>query len=123
MKELIAITMTIFAIGLLTIYGLDVIFSNISQGFLPFNHMVRGLGLGVPALVFPLLSFFITKNLINTKLGILIIINGVLIIIGGIAVIVPDSTKTMKINTYVESMFLIAIGCLTIFAGTKKIRN
>lgn len=124
MNEKIAILMTVSGICLLITYGLDVLFSNISQGFLPFNHMVRGIGFGMPAIIFPLLSFLITRNLISKKLGVLLMVNGGLIMIGGIAVIIPTNVnQIIEAKTYVESLFLMATGSLTIFLGIKKLNN
>ncbi len=124
MKEKLAVLMTIFSICLLVTYGLDVLFSNISQGFLPFNHMIRGIGFGVPSIILPLFSFLLTKNLISKKLGILLIINGSLIILGGVAVVIPTKSNDniIEIRTYIESLFLIIIGSLTVFLGIKKIK-
>ena len=32
------------------------------QGFLDMDHMTRGLGLGGPAMVLPLIAYFISRN-------------------------------------------------------------
>ena len=85
-----ALIITGIAIALLTIYGIDVAvgYSNDSgEGFIPFDHKTRGMGLGLPALVLPIIAYFISRKDPSKGLGIMIIISGVLIIIGGIVVI------------------------------------
>ena len=85
-----ALIITGIAIALLTIYGIDVAvgYSNDSgEGFIPFDHKTRGMGLGLPALVLPIIAYFISRKDSSKGLGIMIIVSGVLIIIGGIVVI------------------------------------
>ena len=48
------------SIILLSVYGADVAVLHLSDdkvGFLPFDHMIRGIGLGMPALILPFISF------------------------------------------------------------------
>ena len=79
------------AIGLLVLYAADVavaMSSDSDHGFLPLDHMQRGMGLGGPALILPIIAFFIARKEPSKGLGIMIIISGILIIIGGIVVLV-----------------------------------
>ena len=79
------------AIALLVIYAADVavaMSSDSDHGFLPLDHMQRGMGLGGPALILPIIAFFISRKEPSKGLGVLIIISGILIIIGGIVVMV-----------------------------------
>jgi hypothetical protein len=79
------------AIGLLSLYAADVavaMSSDNDHGFLPLDHMQRGMGLGAPALILPIIAFFISRKEPSKGLGIMIIISGILIIIGGLVVLV-----------------------------------
>ncbi|MCV0430066.1 hypothetical protein [Nitrosopumilus sp.] len=79
------------AIGLLVLYAADVavaMSSDSDHGFLPLDHMQRGMGLGAPALILPIIAFFISRKEPSKGLGIMIIISGILIIVGGIVVLV-----------------------------------
>ena len=49
--------------------------------------MQRGIGLGAPALILPIIAFFISRKEPSKGLGIMIIISGILIIIGGLVVL------------------------------------
>ena len=86
-----ALVITGIAIGLLLIYAADVavaMSSDSDHGFLPLDHMQRGMGLGAPALILPIIAFFISRKEPSKGLGAMIIISGILIIIGGIVVMV-----------------------------------
>ena len=78
------------AICLLMLYAADVavaMSSDSDHGFLPLDHMQRGMGLGGPALILPIIAFFISRTEPSKGLGIMIIISGILIIVGGIVVL------------------------------------
>lgn len=89
-----SLIITGIAIGLLVIYGADVAASYSSdsgEGFIPFDHRTRGIGLGMPALILPIIAFFISRKEPSKMLGILIIVSGILIIVGGIVVLANPS--------------------------------
>lgn len=89
-----SIIITGIAIGLLVVYAADVtvaISSDQSHGFLPLDHMQRGIGLGGPALVMPIIAFFISRKEPSSMLGIMIIISGILITVGGMVVLAMPS--------------------------------
>ena len=86
-----SLILTGIAIGLLVLYAADVavaMSTDSDYGFLPLDHMQRGMGLGAPALVLPIIAFFISTKEPSKGLGIMIIISGILIIVGGIVVLV-----------------------------------
>jgi len=86
-----SLIITGIAIALLVIYAADVavaMSTDSDYGFLPLDHMQRGMGLGAPALILPIIAFFISLKEPSKGLGVMIIITGVLIILGGIVVMV-----------------------------------
>jgi hypothetical protein len=86
-----SLILTGIAIALLVIYAADVavaMSTDSDYGFLPLDHMQRGIGLGAPALILPIIAFFISLKEPSKGLGIMIIITGILIILGGIVVMV-----------------------------------
>ncbi|MHA7647262.1 hypothetical protein [Nitrosopumilus sp. S4] len=90
----VSLIITGIAIGLLVLYAADVavaMSSDNDHGFLPLDHMQRGMGLGGPALILPIIAFFISRKEPSKGLGIMIIISGILIIIGGIVVLANPS--------------------------------
>ncbi len=55
-----SLIITGIAIGLLVIYGADIAVgysSDSGEGFIPFDHKTRGMGLGLPAMILPIIAF------------------------------------------------------------------
>ena len=129
MAKAAAIIITGIAIALLVIYGADVaagMDNTDKQGFLSMDHKTRGLGLGGPAMVFPLIAFFISRNDSSKGLGGMIIISGILIIIGAVTVIgmadLSEAQETAR-NPFMETAPLLIVGVIQIGLGTLKIKK
>ena len=72
MAKAAALVITGISIALLIIYGADAAVGMDDpdkQGFLDMDHMTRGLGLGGPAMVLPLIAYFISRNDSSKGLG------------------------------------------------------
>ena len=124
-----ALAITGVAIGLLAVYGADVAVgygTESGEGFLPFDHKTRGMGLGLPALVLPFVAFAIARREPSRGLGGMIIAAGILIIIGGIVVIGnsdPAEAEESGRQVMAESAPLIAAGIAQIALGAIKIKK
>lgn len=121
-----AIIMTGVAIALLVIYGADVAVSKSSDGgFLPFDHKVRGMGLGGPALILPIIGFFISRKESSKTLAAMLIVAGILILIGGAAVLSMPSPEsaTSERNVMGETIPLFVVGAFQIALGIIKFRK
>ena len=128
MAKAAAVIITGIAILLLVIYGADVA-SSISidgegkNGFLPLNEMQRGIGLGGPALILPIIAFFISLREPSKGLGVMIIIAGVLILVGGAAVIGNPSPEGVERDPAASAIMLFGPGILQIVLGAIKIKK
>ena len=124
-----AIIITGIAIGLLVIYGADVAAgysSDNGEGFIPFDHKTRGMGLGLPALILPIIAYFISRKESSKGLGGMIIIAGILIIIGGGVVIGNADQMVVEEtgrNVISETIPLIIAGLIQIGLGILKIKK
>jgi hypothetical protein len=122
-----ALIMTGISIALLVVYALDVAVIEITgDSFLGLEPMARGIGLGTPALILPIISFFISRKEKSSKLGIMLIISGLLIIIGGIALFVlePSSEALESGRSIMERAApLFAGGVLVIALGAIKLKK
>ena len=124
-----ALIITGIAIGLLSVYGIDVIVgygTDSGKGFIPFDHKIRGMGLGLPALILPIVAYFISKKDVSKGLGVMIIIAGILIIIGGAVVIGnadPVKSEESGRNVLSETIPLIVAGLIQIGLGILKIKK
>jgi len=123
-----ALIITGIAIALLVVYGMDVVVgysTDSGEGFIPFDHQTRGMGLGLPALILPIIAFFISRKEPSKGLGIMIIVAGILIIIGGAVVI--GNAEAMEDasgrSVLAEIIPLIIAGLVQIGLGILKIRK
>ena len=123
-----ALIITGIAIALLVVYGMDVVVgysTDSGDGFIPFDHKTRGMGLGLPALILPIIAFFISKKEPSKGLGIMIIVAGVLIIIGG-AVVIGNAEAMEEASgrsILAETVPLIVAGLVQIGLGILKIKK
>ena len=129
-----AVIITGIAIALLVIYGADVAAGvNVDDevgeqgdGFLQMDHMTRGLGLGGPAMVLPIIAYFISRNDSSKGLGGMILIAGILIIIGGVTVIGmadPSEAEETARNPFMETTPLLIVGGIQMGLGVLKIKK
>jgi hypothetical protein len=124
-----SLIITGIAIALLVVYGADVVVgysTDSGEGFIPFDHKTRGMGLGVPALILPIVAFFISRKEPSKGLGIMIIIAGILIIVGGAVVIGnadPVEAEESGRNVLSETIPLIIAGLVQIGLGILKIKK
>ena len=134
MAKAAAIILTGIAIALLVIYGADVAagvnvdgeLGEKGKGFLPLDHKARGYGLGGPAMILPIIAYFIARNDSSKGLGGMIIIAGILIIIGGVTVIGmtdPSEAQETTRNPLMETVPLLVIGIIQIGLGALKIKK
>ena len=129
MAKVAAIIITGISIALLVIYGADAAVGMDNpdkQGFLDMDHMTRGLGLGGPAMVLPLIAYFISRNDSSKGLGGMILVTGILIIIGAVTVIgmadlseVEEATR----NPLMENASLLIVGGIQMGLGVLKIKK
>ena len=122
-----AIIITSISIALLVIYGADAAIGGwTGEGFLPFDHKVRGVGLGLPSIVLPIIAYFITKKESSKMLGVLIIISGLLTVMGSVAFLAMQdsiSTANSEKNRTTEFAPIIAVGVFIIGLGALKIKK
>ena len=129
MAKAIALIITGIAIALLVIYGADAAAGAGNpdhQGFLDMDHMTRGLGLGGPAMVLPLIAYFISRNDSSKGLGGMILIAGILIVIGGVTVIGmadPSEAEETTRNPLMETVPLLVVGGIQMGLGVLKIKK
>jgi len=129
MAKTAALVITGISIALLVIYGADAAAGASNpdhQGFLDMDHMTRGLGLGGPAMVLPLIAYFISRNDSSKGLGGMILITGILIIIGAVTVIgmadLSEANETSR-NPFMETAPLLIVGGIQMGLGILKIKK
>ena len=123
----VAMIMTMISIGLLVIYGADVASGGgTGEGFLGSDHMMRGIGLGVPSIILPIVAFFISRKEHSRGLGIMLIISGALILIGGAVVLGMEPSTAMQESgrsVIAEAGPLVVVGAFIIALGAIKLKK
>ena len=129
MAKAVAVIITGIALALLIIYGADAAAAMDNpdkQGFLAMDHKTRGFGLGGPAMVLPLIAYFISRNDSSKGLGAMIVITGILIIIGAATVIgmaaSSEAQETAR-NPFMEVAPLLVVGGIQMGLGILKIKK
>ena len=129
MAKAAALVITGISIALLVIYGADAAAgasNSDHQGFLDMDHKTRGLGLGGPAMVLPLIAYFISRNDSSKGLGGMILVAGILIIIGAVTVIgmadLSEADETAR-NPLMETAPLLIVGGIQMGLGVLKIKK
>ena len=129
MAKAAALVITSISIALLVIYGADAaagMDDSDKQGFLDMDHKTRGLGLGGPAMVLPLIAYFISRNDSSKGLGGMILVAGILIIIGAVTVIgmadLSEADETAR-NPLMETAPLLIVGGIQMGLGVLKIKK
>jgi hypothetical protein len=88
--------------------------------------MTRGLGLGGPAMVLPLIAYFISRNDSSKGLGGMILVAGILIIIGAVTLIgmadLSEADETAR-NPLMEAAPLLIVGGIQMGLGVLKIKK
>jgi len=127
MSITISIILTGIAITLLVIYAADVsVGEGTGEGFLGSDHKARGIGLGLPSIVLPIIAFFISRKESSKPLGAMIIIAGIMIIVGGAFVLgITDLAEAESQGRPVaaESAGLIGIGSIIVALGSIKLKQ
>jgi hypothetical protein len=113
------------SIILLVVYGIDVLVGGggAGDGFLPFDAMTRGIGLGFPPIILSFVAFFISKKPPFKWIGILLIITGILVILGGVVSLVSSVESENTARMAGEGGGLIAIGVIIVALGAIKIKK
>ena len=122
-----ALIMTGISIALLVIYGADVaVGGGTGEGFLGSDHKARGIGLGMPSVILPIIAFFISRKEPSQILGIMLIISGILILIGGAVVLGMSEqmqAEETERNVMAEAGPLVAVGGFIIALGAIKLKK
>jgi hypothetical protein len=130
----LAIILLFISLGLLIIYGIDVMVASQSetaagggQGFLPLNEAVRGSIFGGGAVALSIIGFVLGRKEPNKTIPILLFINGGLIILGLLIILAMANfeidQKTMRTigSTMLLGGILIGLGIAKIVIDKKKL--
>jgi hypothetical protein len=127
----IAIILLLISLGLLIIYGIDVMVASQSetnavtggeggQGFLPLNEAIRGSIFGGGAVVLSIIGFALGRKEPNKTIPILLFINGGLIVLG-LLIVMAMANFELDQNTIRTTGSTMLLGGILIGLGIAKI--
>lgn len=134
----IAIILLLTSLGLLIIYGIDVMVASQSetnavtgggQGFIPLNEALRGSIFGGGAVALSIIGFVVGRKEPSKAIPIILFINGGLIILGLLIVMAMANfqvdQKTMRTigSTMLLGGILIGLGIAKIVIDKKKLSS
>jgi len=128
MKLKIALIITGISIALLLTYGADAAWSiGKSHGFLPLDARARGMALGFPSVILPVIAYAITKGLPSKKLGAMIVVAGALTFGGTAAFLALQDPKQVAdpnaVRSTISSLAIIIAGIIISALGALKIKK
>lgn len=128
MKLTIAIIMAGISIILLFIYGADAVWGiGKPHGFLPLDARTRGMVLGFPSVVLPVISYMMTRKTPSKLLGVMIVITGFMMFGGSAAFLGLQDEKQAadpnQLRSAISSMAIIIAGIIISILGALKIRK
>lgn len=95
------------------------------KGILQIEPTIRLIVLGIPAIIFPIFSYFISKNSTSKLLGLLITVNGI-ILFAGVMVSLQINNFTIDsfaISRIVQLGIVTAISVFIIILGIRKFQK
>ncbi|MGI0024812.1 MAG: hypothetical protein ACREA4_06655 [Nitrososphaera sp.] len=138
MAKNIAIVLLAVSLGLLIIYGADVMVASSSapensiverRGFIPFDEAVRGGAFGVVAVILSIIAFVIGRKDHSPIISVLLLVNGGLIIAGMLALIAQgalaseDSSGALRTvgSTMAMGVLLVGLGVWKAVGDRKRL--
>jgi len=120
----LALVLILISLGFIALYAIDYGISWVNpEGLIPIDPFSKGVVIGVPSLVLPLISFAMQKNNPSAKLSQLLLTNGGLVILGGLVMAVTtagESFDAIRYRVISELVLILAIGIIQIILGFKS---
>lgn len=127
MKTKISVILLFISLALLIIYGADVMYaqsasSDGKNGFLPFDHGIRGGVFGGVPVILSIIAFAISLKEKSTLVVALLFINGGIIIAGMMGLATKDGVSESSSLYGITGLgiLLIALGVVKVFITRKK---
>ncbi len=128
MKLKIAKIITVAALILILLYGGDIIFSvYFGKTLLPLDIKARGIFIGTPAAVLPIVAFFLSRKLKSRLVGLLILMTGILMMSGALAAAQLIDQTISNLESFAKNIasFLpvVGLGMFIVILGISKLND
>ena len=128
MRARIAKGMAVAALILILVYGGDILLSiYFGKSFLPLNAKTRGIIIGTPAVVLPIMSFFLAGKAKSRLLGLLILITGILMMGGSLAATIFGNQSISDLESFGKNiasfLSIVVLGMFIVILGISKLND
>lgn len=126
MKTKLAIILSIVALILILVYGADILLPRyLGEELLHLDMKSRGLLIGTPAAILPIISFFLTRKEKSKTLGLLILSSGILIMSGSLAAATSVNQSISDLESFTQNILLfvpaVGLGMYIAILGVSKL--
>lgn len=120
--------MALVALILILAYVVDVLVSiYFGKSFLPLDVKIRGIVVGVPTAVLPIMAFFLSRKTKSRFLGLLTLITGILMMGGSLATTMSGDQSISDLESFGKSIALflpvLVLGMFVVILGISKLND
>lgn len=128
MRKTISTGIALVALILILVYGFDILFTiYFEKTFLPFDAQIRGIIIGIPAAVLPILAFFLSRKIKSNLIGVLVFSTGIIMMSGSLAAATFIDQSVSDLESFGKNIAsllpVVGLGMFIIILGISKLND
>lgn len=128
MRKTVSTGIALVALILILVYGFDILFTiYFEKTFLPFDAQIRGIVIGIPAAVLPILAFFLSRKIKSNLIGVLVFSTGIIMMSGSLAAATFIDQGVSDLESFGKNIAsllpVVGLGMFIIILGISKLND
>lgn len=128
MRKTVSTGIALVALILILVYGFDILFTiYFEKTFLPFDTQIRGIIIGIPAAVLPILAFFLSRKIKSNLIGVLVLSTGIIMMSGSLAAATFIDQGVSDLESFGKNIAsllpVVGLGMFIIILGISKLND
>lgn len=128
MRIIIAKGMTVAALVLILMYEGDILFSiYFEKILLPLDTETRGIVMGIPAAILPIMAFFLSRKTKSNFIGLLTLFTGILMMSGSLAAATFIDQNISDLESFGKNIAsllpVVGLGMFIVILGISKLSD
>lgn len=128
MRKTVSTGIALVALILILVYGFDILFTiYFEKTFLPFDAQIRGIIIGIPAAVLPILAFFLSRKIKSNLIGVLVFSTGIIMMSGSLAAATFIDQGVSDLESFGKNIAsllpVVGLGMFIIILGISKLND
>lgn len=128
MRKTVSTGIALVALILILVYGFDILFTiYFEKTFLPFDAQIRGIAIGIPAAVLPILAFFLSRKIKSNLIGVLVFSTGIIMMSGSLAAATFIDQSVSDLESFGKNIAsllpVVGLGMFIIILGISKLND